>query len=84
MNYILYYKALTVREVQEKIPGATDESFVTGTPAAIFAEMLAQGKIETTGVFPPECLEPNVREAFIDELAKKGITIYEKVERRLG
>lgn len=84
VNYILYYKPLTVREVQEKIPGATDESFVTGTPAAIFAKMLAQGKIETTGVFPPECLEPKVREAFMAELAEKGITIYEKVERHLA
>jgi len=84
VNYILYYKPLTVREVQEKIPGATDESFVTGTPAAIFAEMLAQGKIETTGVFSPECLAPKVREEFMVELAEKGINIYEKVERRLA
>jgi saccharopine dehydrogenase (NAD+, L-lysine-forming) len=84
VNYILYYKPLTVREVQEKIPGATDESFVTGTPAAIFAKMLAQDMIETTGVFPPECLEPKVREDFIAELAEKGINIYEKVERRLA
>jgi len=83
VNHILYYKPLTVREVQEKIPGATDESFVTGTPAAIFAKMLAQSMIETTGVFPPECLEPKVRETFMAELAEKGINIYEKVERCL-
>jgi len=83
VHYILYYKPLTVREVQEKIPGATDESFVTGSPAAIFAKMLAQSMIETTGVFPPECLEPKAREAFMTELAEKGINIYEKVERCL-
>ncbi len=83
VNYILYYKPLTIREVQEKIPGATDESFVTGTPAAIFAKMFAQEEIKTAGVFPPECLEPKVREAFIAELAEKGINIYEKVKHRL-
>jgi len=84
MNYILYYKPLTIREVQQKTPGATDESFMTGTPAAIFAKMLAQDKIETRGVFPPECLEQKVRDTFIAELSEKGIHIHEKVERSLA
>jgi saccharopine dehydrogenase-like NADP-dependent oxidoreductase len=84
VSWILYYKPLTLGEVQEKIPGATDESFMTGTPAAIFAKMLAHNKIETTGVFPPECLAPKARKEFIAELAKKGINIHEKVERHLA
>jgi len=84
VNWILSYKPLTLCEVQEKIPGATDESYMTGTPAAIFAKMLAHNKIETTGVFPPECLAPKVRKEFIAELAEKGISIHEKVERHLA
>jgi len=46
--------------------------------------MLGKGEIKTLGVIPPECLESEVIERFIAELAEKGIIIHERVERRLA
>jgi len=54
---------------------------VTGVAASIFTKMLGKGKIKTKGVIPPEALEPEVRTAFLAELAEKGIMIHEKVEK---
>jgi len=55
---------------------------VIGIAASIFALMLGKGKIQTKGVIPPEALEPDVRQAFLAELAKYGIVFIERVERR--
>jgi hypothetical protein len=41
-------------------------------------------EIKTLGVIAPECLEPEVIDRFLAELAKKGIIIHERVERHLG
>jgi len=47
---------------------------LTGVPASIGAQWLAQGRIEEKGVFAPEgCIEP---EPFFEELAKRGIKVY--------
>jgi len=57
---------------------------ITGISAAIFTKMLGKGKIETKGVIAPEALEPDIRQAFLTELAKYGIIFTEKVESRLA
>jgi hypothetical protein len=46
--------------------------------------MLGEGEIKTLGVIPPECLESEVIERFLAELAEKGIIIHERVESRLS
>jgi len=47
---------------------------LTGIPAAIGAQLLAEGRIEARGVFAPEgCLAP---QPFLDELSKRGIEIH--------
>jgi hypothetical protein len=46
--------------------------------------MLGKGKIETKGVIAPEALEPEVRQAFLAELARYGIIFTERVEKRLA
>jgi len=81
VRYILYSNFMSIHELKKRMPGANPVAYVTSVPASIFTKMLVKGKIKTRGVIPPEALEPAVRQAFIAELAEKGITIREKVER---
>lgn len=73
----LAYTFMSHREAYEK-HGVTATAYLTGTPPAIGAVMLAKGEIEMTGVIPPECLEPK---PVLTELKKKGIEVTEKVQR---
>jgi len=73
----------SLHEAQRRIPGATALSYITGVPASIFAKMLDKVEIKTLGVIPPECVESEVIERFLVELAEKGIIIHERVESRL-
>lgn len=57
--------------------GVTATAYLTGTPPAIGAVMLAKGNIKTRGVIPPECLEPK---PLLTEIAKKGIEIHENLQ----
>ncbi len=53
-----------------------------GIPLSIGAQMIAKGKVESNGVFPPEAsLDPI---EFFNELSKRGIQIHEKMERHIG
>jgi saccharopine dehydrogenase (NAD+, L-lysine-forming) len=70
----------TLREVQEKLPGATHESYVTGVSAAVFTEMVCTGDIKAKGVFLPECLKLEERKKFIVKLAEKDIKIHERIK----
>jgi saccharopine dehydrogenase-like NADP-dependent oxidoreductase len=57
-------------------------SRTTGFPCAVMARMLASGRIDKTGVLPPELLaddEALVRE-MLAELANRGVTYEERVE----
>lgn len=81
MRYILHSLFPDIHELKERMPGANPVAYVTSVPASTFTKMLAKGEIKTRGVIPPEDLEPEVREAFLAELAEKGITVHEKVER---
>ncbi len=81
MRHILYTVFPGVKELMKRMPGANPVAYVTSVPASTFTTMLAKGEIETKGVIPPEGLEPKVRNAFLAELAKKGIIVNEKVER---
>jgi lysine 6-dehydrogenase len=53
-----------------------------GIPLSIGAQMLAKGKVEGKGVFPPEGSLDS--KEFLDELSKRGIQIHEKFERFIG
>lgn len=46
---------------------------LTGYPAAIAAQLYAQGKIGGIGVLPPEALPKNAPEMFFDELKRRNI-----------
>lgn len=80
IHYIIY-TWMSHGEAYKKL-GVTATAYLTGIPAAVGAEMLADGGIKRRGVFPPEVLDP---EPFLARIRQRGIPIYEKVtvEKRL-
>lgn len=50
--------------------GENGTSFLTGAVPAVFARMLAEGKIRQKGVIPPESLDP---EPILRELKREGV-----------
>jgi saccharopine dehydrogenase (NAD+, L-lysine forming) len=67
-----------IKYVNERIPGGTMVSYGTSTPASIYAEMLAEGKIAEKGVVAPEILERSERDAFIKELGVRDMPVWRK------
>jgi saccharopine dehydrogenase-like NADP-dependent oxidoreductase len=63
--------------------GISHESFLTGQSAFLFTKLLVNDMIETTGVFPPEILDPEPRNYYLRQAAKLGITVDEIEETRL-
>jgi saccharopine dehydrogenase (NAD+, L-lysine-forming) len=74
---ILAYAYLSHQEAYKKY-GVTATSYLTGTPPAIGAVMLAKGDIKVRGVIPPECLEPK---PLLAKIEKKGIKIIERIQK---
>ncbi|MEN8244849.1 MAG: saccharopine dehydrogenase C-terminal domain-containing protein [Thermodesulfobacteriota bacterium] len=77
-----YINAPGLTESFEK-HGITHESFLTGQSAFLFTKLFVNDKISDKGVFPPEVLDANAREYYLQEAAGLGITVDEIVETRL-
>lgn len=62
--------------------GTTSMARTTGFPCTIIARMLARGKIDTPGVFPPELLARQrcLFDHVIHGLAARGVELTERVE----
>ncbi len=75
------YTFMSHQEAFKKF-GVTATAYLTGIPAAVGAEMLADGGIKKRGVYPPEVLDS---ELFLSRIRQRTIPIYEKitVEKRL-
>jgi saccharopine dehydrogenase-like NADP-dependent oxidoreductase len=69
------YTTQTLKEVNQRMPGATSTSYLVGIGSEVFAELLAEKRIRTKGVAPPEALTANEKVAVIQRLASKGIKI---------
>jgi saccharopine dehydrogenase (NAD+, L-lysine forming) len=69
-----------IKWVSERIPGATMVSYGTSTPASIYAEFLATGMIQDTGITAPEILPRAVRDAFIAECGARSMPIWRRDE----
>ena len=68
-------------EEADKENGISAMGRVTGFPAAIGAKLVGRGEIENKGIVAPEdAIEGRVYRNFMDELAKKHITILEVIE----
>jgi saccharopine dehydrogenase-like NADP-dependent oxidoreductase len=61
----------------------THESYFTGQGAFLFTKMFVNGKIDLTGVFPPEAFGPEARAYYLSEAAKLDITVEEFIQRTL-
>ncbi len=85
VRYTLIIPYPSIHDVQRTMPIATHSSYVTSTNCSILTKMLGRGEIKTTGVIPPERLEPNARKRYIAELAAQDppIIVYERVESHL-
>lgn len=75
--HLIMYTYLSHKEAYRRL-GVTATAYLTGIPAAVGAEMLADGTIEKRGVYPPEVLEP---EPFLARIRQRDITIYETATR---
>lgn len=69
------YATMRHLEAHEKY-GSNATSYLTGTPTAVCAYMLADGRIENRGVIVPECINA---ESFIDEAKKFNLQV--QIER---
>jgi saccharopine dehydrogenase-like NADP-dependent oxidoreductase len=79
---LTFYTMQTLKEVNKRMPGATSTSYYVGIGGEVFSELLAEGRLATKGVAPPEALSPKEKIAVIQRLADKGITIH-KTERAI-
>ena len=81
LHYIVY-TWMSHSEAYKRL-GVTATAYLTGIPAAVGAEMLANGSIKRKGVYPPEVLDP---ESFLARIRQRDIPINEKVtmERSLA
>ena len=75
-----YYSMLRLKEVNKRMRGVTATSYFVGIGACVFTELLAENRIKSRGIAPPEALEKEEREALIRRLEEKGIVI-NKIER---
>lgn len=77
-----YINAPGLTEAFEKY-GITHESFLTGQSAFLFTKLFVNDKIDTQGVFPPEVLDRDAREYYLDEASNLGITVDEIIQTQL-
>jgi saccharopine dehydrogenase (NAD+, L-lysine-forming) len=75
---IKFHVIMTHDEAYEKY-GSNGTSYLTGTPTAICALMLAQGRVENRGVIVPESLNA---EEFLDEAPRFDLRV--QIETQLG
>jgi saccharopine dehydrogenase-like NADP-dependent oxidoreductase len=73
-----------IKRVNELIPGATCVSYGTSTPAAVYAEMIVEGKIDQPGVIAPELLDRPARDFFIAELGRREMPVTHCVNTRIN
>jgi saccharopine dehydrogenase-like NADP-dependent oxidoreductase len=69
----------TLRAAHQIIPGATHESYVTGTSAAVFSKAIGLGKIPSKGVISTDTFGPEARRFVLDELAAVDIRVRQSV-----
>ena len=84
VTYTYTVSSPSLRQVQETMPGATHESYLTGTSAAVFSEMLGEGKITMKGVIAPECLDSGAREEYLARIAKLNVKVGVIIKRSLN
>jgi saccharopine dehydrogenase-like NADP-dependent oxidoreductase len=67
-------------EACSRLKGTNDVSWLTSVPCSIFALMLLRGQIAETGVFPPEVLDSDAIDTFLEGINAYGIEVLKKVD----
>lgn len=79
IHYRMWTESPNVVEACEKIPGASDVSWLTSVPASVASLMLLRGQVKHTGVFPAEVLDREEREIFFKGVKGWDITIHKRI-----
>jgi saccharopine dehydrogenase-like NADP-dependent oxidoreductase len=65
-------------EACSRIRGTNDVSWLTSVPCSIFSLMMLRGQIKDTGVFPPEVLDSDAIDIFLEGIKAYGIDVVRK------
>ena len=79
LHYKMWTESPNVVQACEKIPGASDVSWLTSVPASIASLMLLRGQVKHAGVFPAEVLDKEERETFFKGIKSWDIRIHKQV-----
>jgi len=79
LHHKMWTESPNVIQACEKIPGASDVSWLTSVPASIASLMLLRGQVNHTGVFPAEVLNKEERAIFFKELKGWDIRIHKQI-----
>ena len=79
LHYKMWSESPNIVQACEKIPGASDVSWLTSVPASIASLMLLRKQIKHTGVFPAEVLDKEERNTFFEEIRAWDITIHKQI-----
>ncbi|MDN5709954.1 MAG: saccharopine dehydrogenase, partial [Planococcus sp. (in: firmicutes)] len=75
-EYTYRYEMVTIRD---ESTGVTAMAQATAYSISVVAQMIADGRIQKRGVYPPEQIVPGAE--YIAEMKKRGVTIEETVQR---
>jgi len=79
LHYKMWTESPNIVQACEKIPGASDVSWLTSVPASIASLMLLRKQIKHTGVFPAEVLDKDERNTFFEGIRAWDITIHQQI-----
>lgn len=65
--------------IRDESTGVTAMAQATAYSISVVAQMIADGRIDNRGVYPPEQVVPGAE--YIAEMKRRGVTIEEAVQR---
>jgi saccharopine dehydrogenase-like NADP-dependent oxidoreductase len=79
LHFKMWTESPDVVQACERIPGASDVSWLTSVPASVASLMLLRGQIKHTGVFPAEVLDREERAIFFKEIRNWDIKVHKQI-----
>jgi saccharopine dehydrogenase-like NADP-dependent oxidoreductase len=79
LHFKMWTESPDVVQACERIPGASDVSWLTSVPASVASLMLLRDQIKQTGVFPAEVLDREERAIFFKEIRNWDIKVHKQI-----
>jgi saccharopine dehydrogenase-like NADP-dependent oxidoreductase len=79
VNHTYVVAPPNLRTAHQMIPGATHESYVTGTSSAVFAKAIGLGRMPRKGVISADVLDAGARSFILGELAAVSLRVRQSV-----